>query len=189
MIRRSFLLLASQHAPALLRPTAPCLSPDWLKAERRKNHERNQRRALERQGINVEEDDDGLPWVDPEEQARLDAEKAAQEAKRREREDELAKARLAEDSDRRDKQKRFRAAQLEKSRKSRDSVAEAKQARKAAAQQQEADGDSRTFVEEVDEPVAVAAPQPQHQPPSGGDAAAQPGAAAAPKDKPEGGAP
>lgn len=116
---------SSSSAAWMLKPSQILLAPAWMKADLAKRQKERERKQLEKMGINPDEDAEG-EWVDPEEQARIDAAKAEKEKLRRQQEDDIRERRDKEDAAKRDKWKKWRAGQITKTQKVRAKTAEVK---------------------------------------------------------------
>lgn len=124
MLRRSGFARFLASSPVLLQNK----TPEWLRQRKQQVIKDRERRALERQGIDVDQDDDA-PWVSAEEQARIDAERAERERVMREQEDAARAKRDKIDAEKRSKFKKFRASQLAQSAKQRAKVDASKETR------------------------------------------------------------
>lgn len=131
-----------RNTPALLSQT-----PDWFTARKKKSLQDRERRALLRQGIDPDQDNDDESWVDPEEQARIDAEKTEKETEQRAREEAIREQRDKQDAERKGKFQKFRAAQLATAQKLRAKRKEAEERDEATPAERHRD--SRIFVDEV----------------------------------------
>jgi hypothetical protein len=174
---------AALAVAAPLGPTAPLRAPaipskgDLVRQHKLAKQRELERRQLERQGIDPDtEENDDQPWVDAEEQARIDAENAERERERRAKEDAIRAQRDKDDAAKKEKWNKWRAAQIATTQKSRQAVREAKEARANARNGFSPDGVrlDRAIVEDIaEESLPVDAPAPAAPPPAA-DAAAAP---------------
>jgi hypothetical protein len=150
ILQRSSSIAAVSSSLMMLKPTQTLLMPAWMEADLKQKKKERERRQLEKMGIDPDEDEQAGDWVDPEEQARLDAEKAEKEKLRRAQEEERRAARDKLDAEKKEKLKKFRAVQHSKTQKVRAEV-EARRNQNAGAHR-----DGRAVDDGEVEEVAVA---------------------------------
>lgn len=154
--------LLTAAAALALAPTRALLAVniDFYKKQKQKAIEARKRKELERQGLDPDDGDE--PWVDADEQARLDAEAAEKDKVRLAQEAAIRAKRDKEDAEKRAKFSKWRAAQISMSDKRR---AKGKSSSDEGGAGDDAEGAEdgggsvgrRNVVEVLPDPVKVAA--------------------------------